>query len=85
MWFANAGLADGEVKLVSLDDGLGVVGGANAWNVSKMAPPVFIEMELSEHRPDGLVAGALRCGVLAISAEGRGEKFCITSETSLSK
>jgi hypothetical protein len=77
VWFANAGLADGEAKLVRLDPGLAIVGGANAWPLSKMSRPVSIEVELSS---DELTAGKPRCGVLVMegSDDQRNETFCIT-------
>ena len=76
VWFANAGLADGEVTLVKLDDGLAVVGGASAWPLSKMSPPMSIAVTTSPS--GGAPASTPRCGVLAIAGQrSTAETFCI--------
>ena len=81
MWFANAGLADAEVTLVRLDEGLAIVGGARAWNLRQLSPPASIEVKVSPSDDSGVLSASTpRCGVLSFPEEGgSGETFCIAS------
>ena len=81
VWFANAGLADAEVTLVRLDEGLAIVGGARAWNLRQLSPPASIEVKVSPSDDSGVLSASTpRCGVLSFPEEGgSGETFCIAS------